>query len=130
MLNIFCGIMNLTWFRYQQNHTINDIPSFQFIIVHHYLRITHESSLYTQNIFFCFQIPKHLGLKTKKFAVDKLFNTEDVLMNPHIVVTKNGENLPGLTQFLLETPVKKVDRYFELHCKRSYKKRLADICQK
>ena len=36
-------------------------------------------------------------------------------MNPHIVVTKKGENLPGLTQFLLETPVKKVDRYFELH---------------
>ncbi|XP_078333074.1 salivary peroxidase/catechol oxidase-like isoform X2 [Crassostrea virginica] len=59
------------------------------------------------------QIPKHLGLKTKKFAVDKLFNTEDVLMNPHIVVTKNGENLPGLTQFLLETPVKKVDRQIE-----------------
>lgn len=51
----------------------------------------------------------------KNFAVDKLFKTEDVLMNPHIVVTKKGENLPGLTQFLLETPVKKVDRYFELH---------------
>ena len=32
-------------------------------------------------------------------------------MDPHIVVTQQGSNIPDLARFLLTTPARKVDRY-------------------
>ncbi|XP_061185756.1 peroxidasin-like [Saccostrea echinata] len=59
------------------------------------------------------QIPPELGYMTRKFATSRVFKTEDVLMDPHMVVTKNGKNIPDLTRFLLATPSRKVDREVE-----------------
>lgn len=46
-----------------------------------------------------------------QFATTQTFKTEDVLMDPHIVVTQGGSNIPDLARFLLDTPARKMDRY-------------------
>ncbi|XP_061185816.1 thyroid peroxidase-like [Saccostrea echinata] len=59
------------------------------------------------------QVPPELGYMTRMFATSRVFKTEDVLMDPHVVVTQNGRNIPDLTRFLLATPSRKVDRQIE-----------------
>nr|XP_022289209.1 myeloperoxidase-like [Crassostrea virginica] len=59
------------------------------------------------------QIPPEFGYKTREFATTATFKTEDVLMDPHMVVTQQGSNIPDLARFLLTTPARKVDRQVE-----------------
>nr|XP_022290587.1 myeloperoxidase-like [Crassostrea virginica] len=59
------------------------------------------------------QIPPEFGYKTREFATRATFKTEDVLMDPHVVVTQQGSNIPDLARFLLTTPARKVDRQVE-----------------
>lgn len=59
------------------------------------------------------QIPPEFGYKTMQFATTQTFKTEDVLMDPHIVVTQGGSNIPDLARFLLDTPARKMDRQVE-----------------
>ncbi|XP_062569461.1 peroxidasin homolog pxn-2-like [Saccostrea cucullata] len=59
------------------------------------------------------QIPPELGYMTRMFATSRVFKSEDVFMDPHIVVTQQGQNIPDLARFLLGTPARKVDRQIE-----------------
>ncbi|XP_061193219.1 peroxidase-like protein 3 [Saccostrea echinata] len=59
------------------------------------------------------QIPPELGYMTRMFATSRVFKSEDVFMDPHIVVTQQGQNIPDLARFLLATPSRKIDRQIE-----------------